>query len=436
LDLILAFLFGLLIGVVPLALILRAQRSKQTASADQVQAAETRAAGLEATLEAERSNFGERIQAFEKQAQVFEEQRKANQLQLLELGDKLGEKFRLHADSALQKQEQDFLERAAERLKPLDLSIEKLRKRAEELEATRKLDQGSLSKQLEQLNTATRALHSQSESLTTALRGSSKSRGRWGETTLHNLVELAGMAEYCDFTEQSTSSDGLRPDLVVRLPGGEQLPVDSKVPLTAFMDATQANDPERRDELLKQHCQDLFQHVKTLGSKSYANSLSGSFDFTVMFLPGDHFLEAAFRFRPQLQEEALAKQVLIATPVTLLALLKTVQLVWRNERVAEDAKLILQAATEIHGRISTFSQHLDKLGKSIGRSAGLFNKARSSFESRVLPAGRKIETLTITSQEAQQMQAPDLVDGKGLDLAVSEPEVPRETLTEQEFERP
>jgi DNA recombination protein RmuC len=428
LDLILAFLFGLVLGAVPLALLLRGQRCKHSEIASGSLAAETRAAGLEATLAAERSSFAERIVAFEKQAQVFEEQRKANQQQLLELGDKLGEKFRLHADSTLHKQEQQFLERASERLKPLDQSIEKLRKRAEDLEATRKLDQGSLSQQLEQLNRATRALHSQSESLTTALRGSSKSRGRWGETTLRNLVEIAGMAEHCDFSEQTTLSDGLRPDLIVRLPGGEQLPVDSKVPLTAFMDAMQASEPQRREELLKLHCQDLFNHVKTLGAKSYAKGVSGSFDFTVMFLPGDHFLEAAFRFRPQLQEEALAKQVLIATPVTLLALLKTVQLVWRNEAVAEDAKLILQAATEIHGRISTFSQHLDKLGKSIGRSVGLFNKARSSFESRVLPAGRKIETLTITSQESQQMQAPEIVDGKGLDLSPGPAELENQKL--------
>ncbi|MBC8404709.1 MAG: DNA recombination protein RmuC [Planctomycetes bacterium] len=359
----------------------------------------------QAQLDAATNSLEERAQTIREQAQALEQLRTSHHQQLLNLGDQLGEKFRHHADASLKKQETDFLVRADQRLKPLDASLELLRKRTEDLEKARSVAYGSLGKQLEDLSQATSKLRSQSESLATALRGSSKARGRWGETTLRNLVEIAGLVEYCDFFEQTTTGDGsARPDLLVRLPGKEFIPIDAKVPLAAYLDAMEAPTQEQRTEHLKTHARDLRQHVRTLGSKDYARGIEGGIDFTVMYLPGDHFLEAAFRFHPNLQDEALAKKVLIATPVTLLALLKTVQLVWRNESVAQNAQKIRDAGLELHSRARVFSDHLSKVGRGLDQAVRSYNSACSSFNSRLMPKARDMEKLTVLSQEAQSLQ--------------------------------
>ena len=363
---------------------------------------------LRAKLEAAEKNMAERSQQLTDLNGQLEKLRTTYQEQLQKLGnqlaDQLGEKFRLHADANLKKQETDFLQRAEQKLKPLDQSLKDLRERTDELEKQRAQAIGSLGQQLHDLSKVTVALRSQSESLATALRGSSEARGQWGETTLRNLVEIAGLVEYCDFQEQSAKGhDGLRPDLLVRLPGKEFIPIDAKVSLAAYMDYVNASDEEEKAAHLAQHAQDVRQHVRTLGGKDYAQHVQGGIDFTVLYLPGDHFLDAAFQRFPQLQEEALAKKVLIATPVTLLALLKTVQLVWRNESVSQDAQKIKDAGVELHSRVRKFAVYLENLGKKLEATTKTYNQATSSFNARLLPKGREITKLIVHGQESEQL---------------------------------
>lgn len=387
------------------------RRQKESAAeqlaAQQVEWVESKAQ-LSAQLEAANSTLDERTRHLADLNAQLEKLRTSYQEQLqqlgTQLGDKLGEKFRLHADATLKKQETDFLQRAEQKLKPLDESLKDLRDRTDELEKARAKAIGSLGQQLSDLSQVTISLRSQSESLATALRGSSKARGQWGETTLRNLVEIAGLVEYCDFQEQSAKGhDGLRPDLLVRLPGKEFIPIDAKVSLAAYMDYVNASEETEKASHLLKHAQDVRQHVRTLGGKDYAKHVEGGIDFTVLYLPGDHFLDAAFQHFPQLQEEALAKKVLIATPVTLLALLKTVQLVWRNERVSKDAQKIKDAGVDLHNRVKKFAEYLDTMGKRLESTTKAYNQARNSFNSRLLPKGREISKLTVQSQESEQL---------------------------------
>lgn len=364
---------------------------------------------LQAKLEASESSLEERSRQLADLNQQLEKLRSSYQEQMqklsTQLGDQLGEKFRLHADASLKKQEEDFLKRAGASLKPLDESLKQLQQQTAKLEEARAGALGSVAQQLTDLSEVTVKLRSQSESLTTALRGSSKARGQWGETTLRNLVEIAGLVEYCDFLEQRAEGDDRkRPDMQVRLPGKEIIPIDAKVPLAAYMDAVSAKDLEERERFLLQHAQDVRLHVRTLGSKDYARDMEGGIDFTVLYLPGDHFLDAAFKHFPNLHEEALAKKVLIATPVTLLALLKTVQLVWRNESVSRDAQQIKDTGVELHNRVRKFAEYLDTLGKRLESTSKAYNQASRSFSTRLLPQGRKIAKLTVQSQESEQLK--------------------------------
>lgn len=383
-------------------------------------------AQLSAKLEAAKSTLDERTRGLADLNHQLEQLRTTYQQQFqklgTELGDKLGKKFELHADATLKKQEADFLQRAEQKLKPLDESLKQLQDQTTKLEEARANALGSVTRQLTDLSKITVQLRSQSESLTTALRGSSKARGQWGETTLRNLVEIAGLVEYCDFQQQQTSGDDRkRPDLLVRLPGKEFIPIDAKVPLAAYMDSVNATTPEEKARHLQRHAQDVRLHVRALGSKDYADHVKGGIDFTVLYLPGDHFLDAAFQYFPQLHEEALAKKVLIATPVTLLALLKTVQLVWRNESVSKDALKIKDAGVELHKRVRRFAEYLEMVGKRLESTTKAYNQATSSFNSRLLPKGREVAKLTVQSQESEQLaELKDVKTAPVLPLETSE----------------
>ncbi len=289
-------------------------------------------------------------------------------------------------------------------------ALERLVERSESLEDKRQKDFGSLRGHLEKLDQSTRDLSRHSTTLASALRGSARARGRWGETTLRNLVELSGLAEHVDFIEQHTTDAGLRPDLVVRLPGGALLPIDAKVPLAAFLDAEAATEDSRRQEFLRQHARDLRQHARTLARKNYPEQLPGPIDFTVLFLPGDHFLAAAAAVIPDLMESAMGEGVLITTPVTLLALLRTVRLYWRGETAAEDARELLATALELHRRSSAFGEHLSKVGKGLEQAVRSYNAACGSFDRRLLPWGRRLEELSLSSTEADAMTPPAAVE--------------------------
>jgi DNA recombination protein RmuC len=289
-------------------------------------------------------------------------------------------------------------------LKPLSENLGKLETSAKLMEEKRDKAYGSLESHLQKLMSTTDSLQKSSHSLATALRGSSQARGRWGELALKNVAELAGMTERCDFELQQVVEDQ-RPDMVVRLPGGGQIPVDAKVPLAAFLEATEGEKtPEQRAELLKQHSAALREHVRALAKRDYTARLGGKVDFTVLFVPADPILAAAFEHDPELQNDALRDKILVATPVTLIALLRTVAIYWRQDTIEKNAAQVADAARELYERVALFADHLEGIGEGIESALGAYNKAISSYQARVLPSGQRLEKLQVADQARRKIE--------------------------------
>ena len=278
-------------------------------------------------------------------------------------------------------------------VKGLTEHLDKLQRQTTELEAKRERSYGGLMEQLNKLQSSTTELSGQSRALATALRGSHQQRGRWGEVQLQNIAELAGMTEHIDFAQQTTTTEGSRPDMLVKLPGGDGIPVDSKVPLSQYLEAIECDDPDRRKALLVAHARAVKEHVRALKSRDYAGQVQGSIDFTVLFVPGDPILAAAFEADPDLQTYAMKERILIATPVTLLALLRTVGLFWQQAAQAENAKEVWETTREFRKRVGKFQEHLSKMGKGLTSAVTHFNNAVGSFERSVLPQARRVEEL-------------------------------------------
>jgi len=227
-------------------------------------------------------------------------------------------------------------------------------------------------------------------------------RGRWGEIQLVRVVELAGMVEHCDFFQQATldGEDGrLRPDMIVKLPGGRNVVVDAKVPLEAYLDALDATDEDARRVHMGRHAAQIRAHVLKLSAKSYWAELDHTPEFVVMFLPSEAMYSAALQESPSLLEEGVGKKVLIATPTTLIALLQAVHFGWRQELLAENAQAISAQGKELHGRLATMVEHWARVGSSLERATDSFNKAAASFDGRVRPAIRKLEELGAASEK-------------------------------------
>ncbi len=280
--------------------------------------------------------------------------------------------------------------------------------------------QSQLRQQVEDVRHSTDALRRETTSLSTALR-KPQVRGRWGELHLRRTVEAAGMSAHCDFDEQSTLGEGgpgaLRPDLVVHLAGDKHVVVDSKVPLDAFLDATTAEDPEESEAHLRRHARQLRTHTDQLSAKSYWRSLDGTPEFVVLFVPGESFLAAALETDPGLLEHAADRQVVLATPTTLIALLRTVAHAWTQETLAERAREIHGLGRELHERLATVGGHLDKLGRSLGASVGAYNSAVGSLETRVLVSARRLSELGVTDDE---LPSPRVLDDAPRPLAARE----------------
>ncbi len=275
--------------------------------------------------------------------------------------------------------------------------LERLHDQMRDLEQHRVSWQSQLKQQVDEVRHSTDSLRRETTSLATALRRP-QVRGRWGELHLRRAVELAGLVARCDFDEQvSLRHDGavLRPDLVVHLAGGKQVVVDAKVPLDAFLDATSADDEEEQLAHLRRHARQLRQHVDVLGAKTYWRALPATPEFVVLFVPGESFLSAALEADPALLEYAATRQVVLATPTTLIALLRTVAHAWTQEALADKAREIHALGRELHERIGTMGEHLDKLGRSLTAAVGAYNRAVGSLESRVLVSARRLGELEV-----------------------------------------
>jgi DNA recombination protein RmuC len=276
-------------------------------------------------------------------------------------------------------------------VKPLKESLEKVDAKIGEIEKARASAYGQLSEQLKSLGTAQVSLAAEASKLTTALR-STTTAGTWGELQLRRVVELSGMSSYCDFSEQQ-SAGGFRPDLIVRLPGGQQIVVDAKAPNDAYREAVNATDDNVRTAKLAEHAAKVRSHIDALGAKNYWEQFQPSPEFVVLFLPGDQFLSGALQSDPTLIDRAIAKKVLLATPATLIALLKAAAYGWRQESVSKNAEEIADLGRQLYDRIAGFADNLDKVGRGLETASKAYNSAVGSFEGTLLPGARKFGEL-------------------------------------------
>lgn len=311
----------------------------------------------------------------------------------------------------------------AQLVDPLRVALEKTDQQAQAMERERRDAYAALRTQIEGLAGGHAQLQRETRNLVTALRRP-EVRGRWGEMTLRRVVELAGMTEHCDFTEQlSVVTDeraSLRPDLVVHMPEARDLVVDVKTPLDAYLEAIEAQSETDRQSALKRHAQQVEARVRQLGAKNYWAQFEQSPEFAVLFLPGDQFFGAALVERPDLFDTAFGQRVIIATPSTLIALLKTVALGWRQASVAQNAATIRDLGQDLHKRLATFVNHLQKLGRSLGSSVEAYNSAVGSLDRQILPAARRFTELGVTAdaplpplepvEQLPRSTAPDLFE--------------------------
>lgn len=323
-------------------------------------------------------------------------------------------------------------------VRPVRESLEKVDAKINELEKARSGAYESLTTQVRSLAESQNYLRSETSNLVRALR-SPIVRGRWGEIQLRRVVELAGMVNHCDFLEQTTvqTEEGrMRPDMIVHLPAGKTIVVDAKASLNAYLEALEAGDDDARVNRLQQHAVQVRTHIEKLSRKAYWEQFSSAPDFVILFLPGEMFFSAALERDPMLIEFGADKKIILATPTTLIALLRAVCYGWRQEKLAHNAREISQLGSELYKRFADLSVHFGKLGKSLNSSVEAFNRAAGNIESRVLvsarkfkdlgaaPLGMEIEELPQVEQIARTLQAPELLEPGENGVEPAEP--PRE----------
>ena len=301
---------------------------------------------------------------------------------------------------------------------PMRETLSRVERQLRESDIARAQSHAELTKQVEITRHGAEQLREQTRALVTALQRP-EARGRWGELQLRRVVELAGMAAHVDFDEQVIVDGGLRPDMVVRLAGGRNVVVDSKVSLSAYLEAASTADEATREARLAAHARHLKTHVDQLASKAYWSALQQTPEFVVMFVPGEAFLAPALDQDPGLLEHALSRRVHIATPTTLVSMLRTVQYAWQQEKLSENARAVFDLGRELYDRLSGLGKHLERVGKSLTSSVAAYNQAVGTLETRVLVSARKLSALGVVeaeltapapiSETARPLAAPELV---------------------------
>lgn len=320
--------------------------------------------------------------------------------------EQLRSSFQALAGEVLQHSSQSLVERSREQLRhavePMEKALGTLDGRVREVEKERRGAYEGLKQEIGLLREAHSALQSTTVGLQQALKSSSV-RGRWGEVQLRRVVEMAGLVEHVDFTEQLTV-EGLRPDMIVHLSNGGVLPIDAKAPMKAYLEATEATDETQRRSSLAAHVKALRQRTTELGQRRYWDQFDSAPDFVVLFVPNEACLGSAFERDPGYLDFALGHRVLPATPVTLLALLKSVSYGWQQQRVAENAREIAASGRQLHDRLVRFLSHLERLGKSLSGSTQAYNQALGSLERRVLPSARRLEEVGAALDTAPDLE--------------------------------
>ncbi len=313
-------------------------------------------------------------------------------------------------------------EAVARAIGPLHETLLRYERRVNDLERERVDAYAELREQVRGMSTVSGELRTETRQLVAALRAP-QVRGRWGEHQLRRIVEAAGLLEHCDFSEQvtgTTDHQGVRPDLVVRLHGGRTVVVDAKAPLEGYLTAMEARTERDRDASLDQHARHLRGHIDALAAKEYWTAFEPSPDFVVLFVPADPFLDAALQRDPTLMEHGFRRDVVLATPATLIAMLRTVAYSWRQEEMARNAVAVHGLARELYGRLATLGDHVGRVGTALGGAVTAYNKAVGSLESRVLVSARKLAEMGVSNDDLptpaqvevapRQPQAPELLD--------------------------
>ena len=405
----------------------RAERDRD-AKADAYAQAAQELARVETALEHERKAAAEKLALLDRAKSDLTDTFKALSADAMrESVERLETQARMHDE-----QRQKAIEHI---VGPIRESLVKVDGQIQHLERARSEAYGSLITQVRTLAESQERLRAETGNLVTALRAPSV-RGRWGEIQLRRVVEMAGMLSHCDFVEQITATVDerrLRPDLVVKLPGGKNIVVDAKVPLQAYLEAVECVDDDERTAKLGDHARQIRQHIQKLSLKSYWEQFQPSPEFVVLFIPGEAFYSAALQTDPGLIEEAIGQRVLVATPTTLIGVLKAVSYGWHQETVAQSARAVSELGREIYTRLSTASEHVVTLGKRLDGAVAAYNQTVGSLERRVLPAARRlaehgaggtkeIAALEAVDRAAQLPQAPELALG---DEAAVPLELPR-----------
>ncbi|MBB6122740.1 DNA recombination protein RmuC [Sphingobium subterraneum] len=379
------------------------ERADQAAALrDRLDQATAEREGALRELAALRSDIQARTESFEAQLRTLTDAKEQLSAQFSEIGGKL-----------LGQAQQAFLERADQRfsqahekseaqlrtlLQPVNETIRQYDQKISQIEQQRTEAYGNLTGLIDSMRIGQEAVRSEAQRIVTTLRGASKVRGNWGEQQLRTVLENCGLSEHADFrTEVSVEGEEgrLRPDVIIKVPGGRALVIDAKVSLNAYQDAFSAETDELKQAHLRRHALSMKTHVEQLGRKEYHRQFEDAPEYVIMFVPGEHFLSAALDEDPNLWEYAFAKRVLLATPTNLIAIARTVEAVWRQEKMAEEAKRIGHLGKELYERLAVAAGALKKLGNRLNGAVSDYNAFTSSFESRVLVTGRKFRDLNI-----------------------------------------
>jgi DNA recombination protein RmuC len=400
---------------------LRAQHAERTSEADRLRTDLT-------TIRADRDIVKQELATLRAQSEERQAAHLTTLEQLRDMRETVAMQFDAAAVKALDVAQKNFLERADARfrqseeaagqkleslLQPVSERLQRYEQGVAKVEADRRDAFGDLKGQIEQMRLGQEKVSTEAAKLVNSLRNAPKARGRWGEQQLRNVLETCGLSEHTDFAMEVSVADGdggrLRPDAVVRIPGGKSLIIDAKVSLNAYQDAFDSVDEVERQRGLSMHAASVKNHVTALGNKSYWSQFDSAPEYVVMFIPGEHFLTAALEFDRELWDYAFNRRVLLATPTNLVAIARTVEGVWRQESMERQARDIAKLGRELYQRLATMGEHVSKLGKNLGTAMNAYNSFVGSLESQVLTSARRLEAYDVDAG-GKAIDAPPLVD--------------------------